>query len=103
MTPEWIEEIKKRVAFIEDQELPPALVTYVEKAFIRDNYARPYAALYANSLLDIPDLLQLIEKWREALNQIAAWDDGPVVTGSFDHPGPARTAREALNYKPEGR
>jgi len=33
---------------------------------------------------------------RDALNAIAAWRDGPVVNGSFDNPGDAQSARDAL-------
>jgi len=32
----------------------------------------------------------------EALNKIAVWDDGPVVTRGFDNPHDAKIAREAL-------
>lgn len=33
---------------------------------------------------------------REALDEIACWDEGPEVTGSFDEPGSAKIARAAL-------
>jgi len=39
---------------------------------------------------------QRIEELEEALNRIASWDEGAVVTGSFDEPVAARTARSAL-------
>jgi len=35
-------------------------------------------------------------RMREALERIAAWDEGPVITGSFDEPGSAIIARAAL-------
>lgn len=38
-----------------------------------------------------------IEQYREALNRIASWSDGNKVTGSFDEPGSAQIARDALN------
>lgn len=38
-----------------------------------------------------------IERLRGALNKIAAWEDGPVVTGGFDSPSDATTAREVLS------
>jgi len=37
-----------------------------------------------------------IARLRAALNELAAWHDGPVVTGKFDHPWPAQFARDAL-------
>lgn len=37
---------------------------------------------------------------RAALNKIAAWEDGPVVTGKFDAPWAAKIAREALGSAP---
>ena len=33
----------------------------------------------------------------EALDKIANYDEGPVVTGSFDEPNAARAARAALD------
>lgn len=36
-------------------------------------------------------------KLRQALNKIAQWYDGPVVNSSFDAPGYAELAREALS------
>ncbi len=36
------------------------------------------------------------ERLLTALNHIAAWDKGPEVTSSFDEPGSAKIAREAL-------
>lgn len=33
---------------------------------------------------------------REALDKIASWDEGPVVTGTFDEPHAAMVARAAL-------
>ena len=33
---------------------------------------------------------------REAMNNIASWGEGPVVTGAFDEPHAAMTARAAL-------
>jgi hypothetical protein len=37
-----------------------------------------------------------IERLRAALNQIASWEEGPVVSGRFDEPGAASIARAAL-------
>lgn len=37
-----------------------------------------------------------IERLREALNVIASWNEGETVTGSFDEPGAAQCARDAL-------
>ena len=36
------------------------------------------------------------ERLREALRKIAQYEEGPEVTGSFDNPGDAKTARAAL-------
>lgn len=36
-----------------------------------------------------------IERLRAALNKIASWHEGPVVTGAFDEPHSAMTARAA--------
>jgi len=36
------------------------------------------------------------ERMREALNIIASWREGPRVTSSFDEPGSAEIARQAL-------
>lgn len=36
-------------------------------------------------------------KFRKALEEIAAYYDGPVVNSSFDEPGSAQRAREALD------
>lgn len=33
----------------------------------------------------------------DALNSLACWNEGPVVTGSFDEPDSARIARKALS------
>lgn len=44
----------------------------------------------------IEELRDENERMREALNRIAAWDDGPEVTGHFDEPGSAHVARKAL-------
>lgn len=41
-------------------------------------------------------LAQQVERLEAALNDIAAWHDGPEVTGRFDEPGAARVARAAL-------
>lgn len=40
--------------------------------------------------------LEAAGRMADALDRIAAWHDGPVVNGSFDEPGSAQTAREAL-------
>ena len=42
-----------------------------------------------------------ITKLREALDKIASWNEGDEVDGSFDEPGSAAIAREALG-KGEG-
>jgi len=36
------------------------------------------------------------ERLREALNRIASWPEGETVSGSFDEPGSAQIARDAL-------
>ena len=36
------------------------------------------------------------DKYAAALDQIASWREGAEVSGSFDEPGSARIAREAL-------
>jgi hypothetical protein len=41
-----------------------------------------------------------IERLRAALNKIASWHEGPVVTGAFDEPHSAMTARAALGAQP---
>ena len=41
-----------------------------------------------------------IERLRAALNKIASWHEGPVVTGAFDDPQSAMTARAALGAQP---
>lgn len=40
--------------------------------------------------------LKAIEIYEKALNKSAAWQDGAVVNSSFDSPGDATLAREAL-------
>jgi hypothetical protein len=40
-----------------------------------------------------------IERLRAALNQIASWEEGPVVSGRFDEPGAASIARAALTQE----
>ena len=37
-----------------------------------------------------------VERWKSALNSIASWTEGPVVTSAFDDPSSARLARAAL-------
>lgn len=44
----------------------------------------------------IAELRARTARLEAALNVIAAWDEGPVVTGSFDCPGNAQFARAAL-------
>ena len=52
---------------------------------------------------DLPQLLEKIQLIRQqlaeaqaALDAIASWDEGPKVDSSFDEPGSAQIAREAL-------
>jgi len=40
------------------------------------------------------------ERLREALNRIASWPEGETVSGSFDEPGSAQIARDALAATP---
>lgn len=42
-----------------------------------------------------------IARLTAALNEIASWSEGPEVNGSFDEPGSARIAREALAGCPD--
>ena len=45
------------------------------------------------------------EEMLEALNALASWDEGEVVSGKFDEPGSAACAREVLaklDIKPTG-
>lgn len=55
---------------------------------------------YWNAVEEAANALEAVEanlaKAREALNEIASWPEGATVTGSFDEPGAARTARDAL-------
>jgi hypothetical protein len=46
------------------------------------------------------ELQREVSKLRTALNQIAAWDEGPTVCGKFDEPASAKIAREALGGAP---
>ena len=64
---------------------------FASSAYVRD------LRLVANAYLRSPprDLFHAV---CEALNTIAAWGDGPVVTSAFDSPWDARTAREALAH-----
>lgn len=39
---------------------------------------------------------ETIRVLREALEKIASWSEGPVVTGAFDEPAAAMIARAAL-------
>lgn len=55
----------------------------------------------AHARQDIPNLLAALDKYREALNEIAAWYDGPVVNSMFDEPGAASMARDALSFNPK--
>ena len=41
-----------------------------------------------------------VARLREALNKIASWREGPVVTSAFDEPGAASVARAALAEEP---
>jgi len=36
------------------------------------------------------------KKMRDALNKIASWSEGAIVDKSFDEPGSAKIARDAL-------
>ena len=57
-----------------------------------------------NDLLELPGLRSKdgrIAELEEALNHIAAWNEGPVVTSSFDSPWTARIARAALSKEQE--
>jgi hypothetical protein len=52
------------------------------------------------------DLLEAVEyerdAYRDALNEVAAWYDGPEVNGGFDEPASAAVARETLSqYTPK--
>jgi chromosome segregation ATPase len=42
-----------------------------------------------------------LARLREALEEIASWNEGDVVTGKFDEPASAATARAALAQSPE--
>lgn len=44
----------------------------------------------------IEELCSENARMRDALNRIAAWSDGPGVTGHFDEPSAASIARKAL-------
>jgi hypothetical protein len=46
-------------------------------------------------------LLALVERYREALDELACWDEGAEVTTSFDSPWTAKCARHALAWGPE--
>jgi hypothetical protein len=43
------------------------------------------------------DFSEQLNRYKAALEKIASFGEGPVVTTSFDEPGAAKIAREALN------
>ena len=43
------------------------------------------------------------KRYRDALNEIACWGEGPQVSGKFDEPASAQTARAALAADEEGK
>lgn len=47
----------------------------------------------------IEELEARAERYRKALEEIASYGEGPVVTGGFDEPCSARIARRALEEK----
>ena len=53
-------------------------------------------AFIAHAREDVPALIAEVRRLREALKSIASYDEGAVVTGSFDEPYAAAKAREAL-------
>lgn len=59
-----------------------------------------YEEMAAMASAEIADLTAEIERLRAALNEIASWREGPVVTGAFDEPHSAMTARAALGAQP---
>jgi hypothetical protein len=52
--------------------------------------------MYAARASASPRLAAIVRVLVEALNEVAAWRDGPVVRGHFDSPGDAGCARTAL-------
>lgn len=61
---------------------------------------RALVAQYGDRKADL--LMRDLRRWKSALESVASWGEGPVVDSSFDHPGPARTAREALTELCQG-
>lgn len=53
-------------------------------------------AKYEDAAHALPLALQVIEKLLCFANIIAAWSDGPEVTGSFDDPASAALSRSTL-------
>jgi hypothetical protein len=41
-------------------------------------------------------LILLLQRQNKALNDLASWGEGPVVTGKFDEPGSVLLARKAI-------
>jgi hypothetical protein len=60
----------------------------------RDMYRRELA--FECSPPNILAIVARVRGYREALNKIASWSEGPVVKGSFDEPAAASVARTAL-------
>jgi hypothetical protein len=49
---------------------------------------------------EIDRLTGQITRLRAALEEIASWDEGPTVNGTFDEPYSAKIARAALTQEP---
>ena len=64
--------------------------------FDEDNNQIDWCAVHAELRDERDGLKEDNERLREALNRIASWREGPRVTSSFDEPGSAEIARQAL-------
>lgn len=95
---ELIERLRKHALAWEVTSETPDGEVFNETAMARD--CAIAAAALEQSAKREAELVADRERLREALNRIASWPEGETVSGSFDEPGSAQIARDALAATP---
>lgn len=73
----------------------PSKLTIEDMEFMRDNvWPKSSSWIIYNQFIDT---MRENERYKAALDCIASWDEGDTVKGSFDEPGSAQVARDALH------
>lgn len=81
--------------------LTPEQLDEIEARANQDGFLRQYSTIPHTGLLALVREARNAARYREALNKIASWEEGPDVTAAFDDPGSAAWARQALQEEPK--